>query len=943
MALQAQTDDAGDEAVFELSPFEVSTTEDAGSYHVEDTLAASRLRSDMKDIGAAINILSKDFLVDLGASDVMEVADFVPSVEALKNEQDGPDDNNGVFQPVRFRIRGLFTESVSRNYHVVSAGALPPPDSYNIGRVTFSSGANSILFGAANPAGIVNSSTLQPIFEQRQGKVLFRTDDYGTSRFELDYNLPIVAEKFALRMILLTEDRERFPEPAWYNQDRAYLAGRYNITAKTSISGNFEYFEYARNQPNWAQYINRFGVWEDAGGPLVPWSTTSNPTQPGIRSFTNANLPLFTFGSNGQSDVFTNWRFHPYGDARLVTVRNFGREPASLDLTGARSLVGNMRIDEREGWVSDIAIEHKFNDNLQTQLAFFSSEMDQDLWTSFSNPNAIYLDAAATQEGAPYADSGRYYIRGQQMQRPVSRFETNSFRWTTAYELDLRGVKDFLGRHQFALMFEHREGTRKTDRTSLYDTGPSRPNTSNNQANINRPQAIIYLDQDDTGRIVGSSAPDTRDLAGYYSSFEGVTAEWKSIQAGTWFENRQRSYLGVVQSHFLNDRLVTTLGYRIDEQDAWDLAAADWEKDADGWFLPVRDVSVGPTKAEGISGIEEGTYSIGAVWHVLRGRGALDYMSLSFNKSTNFEPAPSFPTFQGGFRGASTGETQDFGVRFIMLDESLTINVNFFESGQKKARLSGVGFIVDEWNDIWQGLDNQFPGEGFLENLLDEQSKNGDTFDNDAKGIELSMTYNPRPNWRIYISASKNVTELSNIAPSATLYMQENADPIRDAYGDIFLGFDTIAGRIGDMESDLEVVKAQDGSQPLSQPEYKFNLVTNYYFRGALKGIGLGGNVRWQDKGVIGWARDDAGEIEVGKPFYGDSFLNVGLNLSYTRKFKDGKYVWFTQINVNNLLDDTDLIPLRAEEDAALADTAYVYSSNFRQGRSFTLTTSIKF
>jgi hypothetical protein len=128
----------------------------------------------------------------------------------------------------------------------------------------------------------------------------------------------------------------------------------------------------------------------------------------------------------------------------------------------------------------------------------------------------------------------------------------------------------------------------------------------------------------------------------------------------------------VVQSHFLNDRLVTTLGSRIDQQDAWDLSGADWQKDADGWHLPIRELTVQPSKAEDISGIEEGTYSIGAVYHLLRGKGALDYMSLSFNKSTNFEPVPGFPNFQGGFRGPSTGETQDFGVRFIMLNSCLT-------------------------------------------------------------------------------------------------------------------------------------------------------------------------------------------------------------------------------------------------------------------------------
>jgi hypothetical protein len=395
---------------------------------------------------------------------------------------------------------------------------------------------------------------------------------------------------------------------------------------------------------------------------------------------------------------------------------------------------------------------------------------------------------------------------------------------------------------------------------------------------------------------------------------------------------------------------VTTVGYRIDQQDAYDLGGADWEKDSDGWYLPIRDLSVRPSKAEEISGVEEGTYSVGAVYHLFRGKGTLDYMSLSFNKSTNFEPVPGFPNFQGGFRDSSTGETKDYGVRFLMFE--LNINVNYFESGQKNARLSGPGFSVlfikDDWNAIWTGLNSRYPDEGWLDNIIDEQAWKGDTFDSEAQGLELSMTYNPMPNWRIYISASKNKTRKTNIAPSATLYMDDNADPIRDTYGymdePIIINGVDIATAIDEMEQDLEVVRAQNGTQPLNQPEYKFNVVTNYWFQnGFLKGFGLGGNLRWQDKGVIGWARATDGKIEVNKPFYGDSFLNVGLTLSYNKKFKDGKYVWFTQLVINNLLDDTDLRPLRAESSVEDRDTPYVYSSNFRPGTTFQLSTSLKF
>jgi outer membrane receptor protein involved in Fe transport len=201
-ALSQDSSDTDDE-VFELSPFEVKTTGD-GSYYVSDTLAGNRLRTNMKDVGASLTQVSRDFMDDFAATDMMDMADFLPSVEAVTTQEGGPEDINGAWRPQRYRIRGLFTETTSRNYFANTSGDSPlPSDTYNMDRATVAAGANSILFGAANPAGIINYSTVKPLLGKDFNKVTLRTDNYGTQRMELHTNQSIMDDKAGVRIAYL--------------------------------------------------------------------------------------------------------------------------------------------------------------------------------------------------------------------------------------------------------------------------------------------------------------------------------------------------------------------------------------------------------------------------------------------------------------------------------------------------------------------------------------------------------------------------------------------------------------------------------------------------------------------------------------------------------------------------------------------------------------------
>ena len=68
------------EPAIELSPFLVQENADQG-YYASQTLAGGRLRQDLKDTGAAIQVITKEFMEDLGVTGVEELFQYTTSTE----------------------------------------------------------------------------------------------------------------------------------------------------------------------------------------------------------------------------------------------------------------------------------------------------------------------------------------------------------------------------------------------------------------------------------------------------------------------------------------------------------------------------------------------------------------------------------------------------------------------------------------------------------------------------------------------------------------------------------------------------------------------------------------------------------------------------------------------------------------------------------------------
>ncbi len=157
--------------VIELSPFQVVAEEETG-YRATSTLAGTRLKTDLKDIGAAVSVVTDEMMRDLGAVNAEDILVFTAGTEvggmsgnfrgdgldrAGNNNESraNPSDNN--------RVRGLAKITNTRDYFVTDI----PFNQYNSTALTISRGPNAILAGAGSPGGVLDRSLKTATFKDR--------------------------------------------------------------------------------------------------------------------------------------------------------------------------------------------------------------------------------------------------------------------------------------------------------------------------------------------------------------------------------------------------------------------------------------------------------------------------------------------------------------------------------------------------------------------------------------------------------------------------------------------------------------------------------------------------------------------------------------------------------------------------------------------------------
>jgi hypothetical protein len=262
-------DNASDssEEVFELSPFVVDAAQDTG-YYASQTLAGTRLKTDVRDVGSSIQILTSEFLDDVGAESVNDLFLYTTNTEAAGLGGNFTDYTVGatslgdeafrVDPEGAQRVRGLTSADRARNYFPTRL----PGDRYLTERVEINRGANSILFGLGSPAGIVNTSLKQARYSDF-GELRHRFDSEGTQRVEFDYNKELIEDKLAIRVAALADRSEYRQEPAFEDQDRYYINLRADPWKGAGIRAFYENGEREANRPSLIFPAETMSFWFD--------------------------------------------------------------------------------------------------------------------------------------------------------------------------------------------------------------------------------------------------------------------------------------------------------------------------------------------------------------------------------------------------------------------------------------------------------------------------------------------------------------------------------------------------------------------------------------------------------------------------------------------------------------------------------------------------------
>ncbi|MBM3842859.1 MAG: hypothetical protein FJ381_02555 [Verrucomicrobia bacterium] len=328
----------GSDEVFLLTPFAVEGARDRG-YTATSTLAGTRIKTELKDLGAAISVVTAEFLADTAATDAGTLLSYLTSSEVggpqgnFSGAESG-DANRYLQTDARTnpqfnqRIRGIGEAALTRGYFRTDI----PFDSYNTDSVTVSRGPNSLLFGIGSPGGIINNGLKVPVFGRDHLEVTGRYGSHGSSRIETDLNRELIRGRVALRLATLFDDEHYQQKPAFERDKRLYGAievvlarnARSPVLGPTLLKANVEtgrvngspveIIPPSRAYDNWFAPFPA-GIARLTGTP--PPTTVVSPAEGGSWRFQATFNP---FVSNLESDINTN--VHPAYFRRIPVIYN---------------------------------------------------------------------------------------------------------------------------------------------------------------------------------------------------------------------------------------------------------------------------------------------------------------------------------------------------------------------------------------------------------------------------------------------------------------------------------------------------------------------------------------------------------------------------------------------------------------------------------------------
>jgi outer membrane receptor protein involved in Fe transport len=879
--------------VIELTPFEVRGDTDTG-YLSFDTASGSRLNTKLRDTPAAISVFTAEFLSDIAATNVADVAKYASNTEYDVGFISGSPNGNQMMNAAQnLTVRGLPTTGGPASGRTVNFLSYPIEiDVYNTSRVEFSRGPNSILFGLGQPGGTFNTQSRTADPNRSIFSATVQTGSWNNFRALIDANVPLIKKKLAVRLDAVTEHSAGWRPWEYNDNKRLYAALRYQVARHTTIDLESEIVKQNFNRPRPYLGPDHISAWLKAGRPLVSAPSTSSTPDlvTGIRRVSSSNQYSFIAGgaSAGTTPLLVNF----LNTARTANPLNVTRLTPMLQdfsVVPMRSVLAGAGTYNKFHFSNHTAlVRHEFTPNLYTEFAVNQSVYNSDQRDINGPDLALWYDpntqlynnpGGGTAATIPNPNAGKPYVE-MYLQKRQSMDRRTDFRDTIAYRLNLGEI---FGDHQFGALGEHWEQkTRSATYVPSFFDRPPVPNAPENASNLVWQRTYVDLSGPAENIGLANINPET---------FPGV----KYITKATPSYNRYylNSWMLATQSKFWKDRIVVTLGNRHDYLYS-KLSNAVRESTLKGGytlgFLTPGPASAYKYKAETRTG--------GVVFHVTK------WTSLYVNKSNNIAlPALNQFTIPKSPVPSPRGKTEDVGGLLTLFSGRFTARITYYETAVVNNSTSlGTGNVQDHINAIWGTLfaAGKITQAQYNDNLTQANAYN---FDNSSQGWEGEVIANLTPAWRLLFNVSTNKTSLTNVATSIRSYIAANRSTWTDS------ALPAAIDRLRQLDDYVtpNLINVDGGQLPLT-PKWIANARTDYSFRtGALKGFNLGAGARTRADTFLGYTSDNPAtrrELTAG------SYTVVDGNIGYATRLgwrgKDHKLKF--QLNVNNLFDNQRLI-----------------------------------
>lgn len=917
-----------------LSPFEVSTDTDSG-YAPTSILQGGRGRIDLADVAGQVSVFTKEFMEDIGATNLDEVFLFSSTTQTYYDNVDENGDNRSAMRNPSgnqanaainaddgTNSRGLGGLEKTRNFFRTTID----PDSYNIERFSLVSGANSVQFGLGGPAGTAESSTARADLRRSRQRVQVRMDSFGSERYTLDINQVLLRDKLALRAIGLKDNKEFFLRPGYENGRRGFGTISYRPFKNTTLRVEGEYVYRKESRPSTAvardrgylsfltdpiRYDNRAATAPTAGRPPAPsyrlkdgtsvpytfntrravfvWPNNSVPSFTGIQDVRNTVNTAGGPGTGAAAQSFVTpgypWDTNPLGFSRYA-IRRSRNVTATIE-----QRLGPNTFLELGG-----AVENYHN--------MASSSMAHNPYDIQVDVNRFLPDGVT--DNPLY---GRAFVEAtlQSGAGSWTDYSIDQYRATLAHEQDFTqspGWMRHLGRHRIGLFASY-------DDSAVYSLGNNRytvlgqPSFLSAAAKANPLSAERTFNMRHYLPVIGSTkdpfaygSPDPSVYGDIMGVMNFTTAAGERFQV-TQFQNpigftgntpvasrlQRNSLAASTSSSFFRNHLVANVGVRHDR-----VRNSDFED-----FVPIATENPNGTGLRAYDDFREKEPA--SVWTPYRSATRLVYgfvvrpprvgewLSFGFDHSRNasLNEVAVVRDINGNEVEPSYGESYEYSVRFRLLENRLNLKVNYFNALNRNTTLAASNPLRNNLIEFERTLfanDPSYPINPLLHPSAGALPANfripGDS---NSKGIEAEMVFNPSRNWRLFWNLGRVNLQSDDISAQPWFDYLAAKLPVWQAYQGgwsraTYIGSQTVEDAYGSLIAfPLEDIDAAMGNPGGNSQTWRSSLVSTYMFTGGrLKGASASVNLRYR------------GPRNIGFPTYVDS--RGTTRIDYDRPYK---------------------------------------------------------